>query len=521
MKTLTKTRPLGPAAIFGVGILTAAVLCLALPASAADKEPLKDHFEPQYERFTGKTIGKVVITSGPKAVKMRQGGTPGKQWTATSGLYALKLTIEDKAECKIDDLVAIVEKLPPSYMSIPAAVSGEGSDGVAVYASIEGATARGGKGYLDITPTADALAVARAMGLALAKTTESEENPVMKQWEAAIAGDKVSVSTAGDASPEDDIAQYAELFAVCMCDREEWRFSELQRLSVKRFALWAQMLKGPSRAPGGTRPAAKVSEEQIAEAKRLGVPVTFTNSLGMQFVLIPAGKFTMGSRDSAREVANRCNMSQAQIGWFKPHSDPRRSNWQIMRCPAELLGPDKPVVFVGQDDAASFFGTLNQLEAAEGRKYSLPTESQWEYACRAGSTTPFSFGETLSTEQANYDGRYTYADGKTSEALGQTTEVGSLAANAWGLHDMHGNVAEWCSDWYADYTPEAKTDPSGPTHKTRTQEHAIRGGSWRSYPGACRSACRLKGSWHSFRRSHIGFRAVCLIPANPEEQKQD
>ena len=549
MRTLAKTRSLQPASIAGTGILIAVALSVAVSVHAAQKETLKEHFQFLYARFGQKSTGKVSILSGPKAVTMRRDGAPGKQWTATSGLYAFKLTIQDKAECEIEKLVAVLEKLPASYMSVCAAVSGDGQDGIAVYADLGGVAARGGEGHLDILPTADALAVARAMGRALAETANSEEKPILKQWAAAIAANKVSVSARGDSSCEEDIAEYAELYAVCLCARESWRVSELQRLSVKRCSLWTRMLSGPPPRPGRTPTAAKVSKAQVAEAKRLGVPVAFTNSIGMKFVLVPAGKFMMGSEASAKEVVRLCNMPQAQIGWFvdehprhevtltafyisihevthwqyvtlaEPNGDPRRSNWEIMRCPVDLLAPDKPVVFVGWGDAAAFFKALNQREAKEGRRYSLPTEAQWEYACRAGSTTPFSLGETLSTDQANYDGGYTYGDGKKGEARGATMPVGSLPANAWGLHEMHGNVSEWCSDWYANYTGAAETDPKGPEKQTRTREHVIRGGSWRSYPGACRSACRLRGSYYRFRKNHIGFRAVCALPAESEEKK--
>ena len=188
-----------------------------------------------------------------------------------------------------------------------------------------------------------------------------------------------------------------------------------------------------------------------------------------------------------------------------------------MRCPAEFQGATKPVVLVARDDSEKFFTALDQREAKTGRRYSLPTEAQWEYACRAGSTTPFSFGETISTDQANYDGGYTYADGKQGETRGETVAVGSLPANAWGLHEMHGNVSEWCHDWHAEYVGGPETDPKGPEKGVR--EHVIRGGAWRSYPGACRSACRLR-SHTSFRSNYIGFRAVCAIPVKPLEPTQ-
>ena len=554
MKILKNTRLLHSCSVAATGVIVIFALTLSLTASAhaAKKkktETLKEHFDFLYERFGRKTTGKIIVLPKPKAVKMRGGAAPGKQWTATSGLYGFKLTIQDKAECKIEKLVAVLEKLPASYMSLCAAVSGEGMEGVAVYADLGGTAARGGEGYLDILPTADPLAVARAMGRALAETASSKDKPILKSWAAAIKADKVSVSARGDSSCEEDIAQYAELCAVCLCARESWRFSELQRLSRKRFVLWIQMLRGPSPRPGRTPAPVKVSKEQAAEAKRLGVPVTFANSLGMQFVLAPAGKFMMGSRDPARQVARRCNIPQVQIAWFtdehprhevtlnafymsvnevahwqyatlvKPNPDPRRLNWQIVRCPAEFLAPDKPAVFVGHGDSGEFFTALNRREATEGRKYSLPTEAQWEYACRAGGATPFSFGETMSTDQANYDGQFTYGDGKKGVGRGTTMPVGSLPGNAWGLHNMHGNVSEWCGDWYAAYTGQAETDPKGPEKQTRTREYVIRGGSWRSYPGACRSACRFRGSYYSFRKTHIGFRAVCALPARPEEKK--
>ena len=117
-----------------------------------------------------------------------------------------------------------------------------------------------------------------------------------------------------------------------------------------------------------------------------------------------------------------------------------------------------------------------------------------------------------------YPRQYTYADGKKGENREVTVTVGSLPANAWGLHEMHGNVAEWCSDWYADYDGNTETDPTGPEDKPKTQQHVVRGGAWRSYPGACRSACRLRARERS-RKNHIGFRAVCAIrttPAKPE-----
>jgi formylglycine-generating enzyme required for sulfatase activity len=292
-------------------------------------------------------------------------------------------------------------------------------------------------------------------------------------------------------------------------------------------------------------PWAKVNKNQIAEAKRLGVPVAFTNSIGMKFVLIPAGTFTMGSRDSANEVMRRCSIPQAQAGWFvdehpthkvtltrafyiaiyeltqsqyealfkrPPEKPDKKKRFHPCDCDEEFQGPHRPVILVSREDAKKFFQTLNKRETGQGRTYGMPTEAQWEYACRAGSTTPFSFGKTLTTDQANYNGDYAYADGKKGKNRGKTVDVGSLAPNAWGLYDMHGNVSEWCHDWHAEYVGGPETDPKGPEKGVR--EHIIRGGAWRSYPGACRSACRLRAHANA-RSQHVGFRAVCALPHPP------
>ena len=117
----------------------------------------------------------------------------------------------------------------------------------------------------------------------------------------------------------------------------------------------------------------------------------------------------------------------------------------------------------------------------------LPTEAEWEYACRAGTTTPFHFGETISTDQANYDGNFTYGNGKKGVYREKTTPVGSFPANAWGLYDMHGNVWQWCQDWYGDYPQKDVVDPQGPE---KGEVRVLRGGSWISDPQYCRSAFR-------------------------------
>jgi len=136
--------------------------------------------------------------------------------------------------------------------------------------------------------------------------------------------------------------------------------------------------------------------------------------------------------------------------------------------------------------------------------YRLPTEAEWEYACRAGTTTPFSTGNNITTSQANYDGNYPYNNNAKGTYREKTTPVGSFAPNPWGLYDMHGNVWEWCWDWYRDYSTDALTDPTGPiSGDFRVQ----RGGSWGSNASYARSVVR---SSHNpiYRFYYYGFRLV-------------
>jgi formylglycine-generating enzyme required for sulfatase activity len=139
---------------------------------------------------------------------------------------------------------------------------------------------------------------------------------------------------------------------------------------------------------------------------------------------------------------------------------------------------------VSWDDCQEFVAKLCRRA---GRVFRLPTEAQWEYACRAGTRTPFHFGETISAEQANYDGNHTYGEGHKGVSRKKTTPVDSFPANAWGLHDMHGNVWGWCQDWYGPYQNPDQTDPEGSKNGTA---RVLRGGSWFNDPWYCRSAYR-------------------------------
>ena len=171
--------------------------------------------------------------------------------------------------------------------------------------------------------------------------------------------------------------------------------------------------------------------------------------------------------------------------------------------PSRFPGDDLPVENVSWKDAKAF---CDNLSAKECRRYELPTEAEWEYACRAGTPTPFHFGDTLSTDWANHDGAFTDGQGQKRAYRQKTTPVGAFnVPNAWGLHDLHGNVWEWCADWYADYPDGDSTDPKGPE---KGEARVLRGGSWYNYPQRCRSAAR-NGRAPGYRRAYSGFR-VCL-----------
>jgi formylglycine-generating enzyme required for sulfatase activity len=182
--------------------------------------------------------------------------------------------------------------------------------------------------------------------------------------------------------------------------------------------------------------------------------------------------------------------------------DPAK-NW---RTPGFEQGDDHPVVCISWNDAVALCEWLNK-QGGQVRKFRLPTEAEWEYACRAGTTTPFHFGETIATDQANYDGNYTYGRGKKGVFRKNTTPVGSFPANAWGLYDMHGNVWEWCQDWFGPYPKEDIKDPQGIDSGA---VRVLRGGSWYGYPGVCRSAYR-DGIEPGSRDEYYGCRVLLCL----------
>ena len=243
--------------------------------------------------------------------------------------------------------------------------------------------------------------------------------------------------------------------------------------------------------------------------EEVGVPPkNFTNSIGMKFVWIPAGNFMMGSPKAEKDRWDHETQHKVKLskGFYMGVHTVTQEQWQAVmgNNPSHFKGEKNlPVEKVSWDDCQEF---VKKLRNKDKKQYRLPTESEWEYACRAGTTTPFHFGETISTDQANYNGDLTYGDGKKGVYRKKTTPVGNFPANAWGLHDMHGNVLQWCQDWYGDYPQNDAVDPQG---AEKGAERVLRGGSWSLEPLNCRSAFRIRFV-PGYRDPNIGLR-VCFF----------
>ncbi len=245
-------------------------------------------------------------------------------------------------------------------------------------------------------------------------------------------------------------------------------------------------------------------------------PKEITNSIGMKLLLIPKGTFMMGSPES--EEWRRPQESQHDVtlskDYFLGAYEVTQSEYQqvMNKNPSFVQGAKirdssrHPVEQVSWNDAVEFCKRLSELpeEKRAGRVYRLPTEAEWEYACRAGSKTAYSFGES---SKALDD--YAWYDGGSNR---QTHPVGEKKPNAWGLFDMHGNVWEWCSDWYGQYPNGAVSDPAGPKEGSARVQ---RGGGWVGLAEVCRSAHR-DGFVPSVRDADGGFRVALSSSGIPK-----
>jgi formylglycine-generating enzyme required for sulfatase activity len=229
--------------------------------------------------------------------------------------------------------------------------------------------------------------------------------------------------------------------------------------------------------------------------------------ISLDLLFIPGGTYRMGS---VHNSGNSDEWPQHMVT-IKPFMMGRflitQGQWKaILRKlpPCRFKGNQLPLERVSWKDAQNF---CTRLSRKMGQYFSLPSESQWEYACRAGMSTPFSFGETLTVEVANFNGEHTFGDEPRGFYRHTTNEEAAFPPNAFGLYDMHGNLWEWCADnWLDDYSSSPGDDSS--YHNIKSDYRVARGGSWHEPPTLCRSASRLR-VLQTDADEFMGFRVVC------------
>jgi formylglycine-generating enzyme required for sulfatase activity len=247
----------------------------------------------------------------------------------------------------------------------------------------------------------------------------------------------------------------------------------------------------------------KITNRRNCDAKY--VVEDLGNGVTLEMVQIPGGTFTMGSlEDNDEKPPHQVTVP----GFFMGKYQVTQEQYQAVmgNNPSNFKGDKRPVEQVSWDDAVEFCQKLSQKT---GRTYRLPSEAEWEYACRAGSTSPFYFGETITTDLVNYNENYPYASAPKGEYRQQTTDVGKFLPNSFGLYDMHGNIWEWCEDVYNKSYQDAPRDGSAWLTGKNNNIRLIRGVSWYTFARYCRCAIRL--SYACAAQSYVvGFRLVAL-----------
>jgi formylglycine-generating enzyme required for sulfatase activity len=227
----------------------------------------------------------------------------------------------------------------------------------------------------------------------------------------------------------------------------------------------------------------------------------------LEMIWCPPGSYMRGSPDFGSKHWDRPQhrVTLTKGFWIGKYEVTQEQWQQVMGTnPSHFKNQSNPVENVSWEDCQRFVQTLNSRISGGG--FRLPTSAEWEYACRAGTSTSFHYGDDLDASMANFNGELPYGNGIKGEYRGKTLPVGSFRPNAWGLYDMHGNASEWCEDGYVEYTLDSVTDPTGPS--TGSSSRAIRGGGWNSSARECTSFQR---TWKAQGEPIIGASGLRLM----------
>jgi sulfatase modifying factor 1 len=315
--------------------------------------------------------------------------------------------------------------------------------------------------------------------------------------------------------PSSMLAVAASLAELLSVEQDRHEASEQETSAAERQGTDADRQR---KADTVAREANRLQQEEAALRKRdqkaAGAvsSVDLGGGVKLDLVWVPPGSFMMGSPSSEadRDGGETRHGVTLSKGFWMGKYEVTQGQWQSVMGsnPSRFKAPglDAPVQMVSWDDCQAFIKKVNAKVG--GDVFRLPTEAEWEYACRAGTTTPFCYGSDLDASKANFDGNYPYGGGSKGVYRETTVRVGSFKPNSWGLYDMHGNVYEWCSDRFGNYPSGNAVDPSGPESGVY---RVFRGGSWYSDGRDCRAANRRRFT-PSFRDFDLGFRLVRTAP---------
>ncbi len=270
----------------------------------------------------------------------------------------------------------------------------------------------------------------------------------------------------------------------------------MRQKAMEREAFWQETIQTP--------------RSDDVSVPNVPIAATMANSIGMEFVLIKPGAFQMGSHPGETNRGKDETRHQVTLsrGFYLQTTEVTQGQWEsVMDDNPSIFsdcGEDCPVENISWQETQEFIDKLNRRE---GKTYRLPTEAEWEFAARSGTRTPFHTGNCLSADQANYDGNFPMDGCSTGPQRLAIIAVKSFLPNAWGLYDMHGNVWEWCQDWYGKYPSHSVKDPVGPSSG---EKKVLRGGAWNGYASNCRSANRI-GYKPEERYGNFGFRLALTV----------